>query len=132
VSDYTPTAPKPWHQRTPYAGVKTDPSEIVVQNGRVTQGVNRTYTREAFEELRVGRRCIMCDEPQIKEAFPKECSLCRFPMKNEQLNYLAKMDQGEEHVGTTINFSEELDRMDDEIERDKWAEHPTSGIIVPR
>ncbi len=121
-----------WHQQSPYAGVKTDPHEIVVQESRVTQGVNKTLTREAWEEVRIGRRCVMCEEPQLREAFPKQCSLCGFPMRAEQMKYFEKLFVGEEWVGTTINFSEELDRLDDELERDNWAEHPTLGIVVPR
>lgn len=124
--------PTPWHQRTPYAGVKNDPHELIVHDDRVTVGVNKTLTREAWEEVRVGRRCVMCEEPQIKEAFPTQCSLCRFPMKKEQMRYFEKLFVGEEWVGTTINFRDELDRMDAELERDNWEERPTSGIVIPR
>ncbi len=125
-------APIPWHQKSPYAGVKNDPHELIVQNGRVTEGVNKTYTREAFEEIRLGRRCIMCDEPQVKAEMPEKCSLCGFPMAEQQHRYLAAMDQGEEWVGTTINFREEIDRMDAELEQENWEENPTTGIIVPK
>jgi ribosomal protein L37E len=126
------TDPRPWHQRSPYAGVKDDPDELIVQDGRVTRGVNKTLTPEAWEEVRVGRRCVMCEEPQLKEAFPKQCSLCGFPMKKEQMRYFEKLFAGEEWVGTSIDFRAELDRMDDELERDNWAEHPTLGIVVPK
>lgn len=128
----TVKAPTPWHQKTPYAGVKDDPHELIVLNDRVTQGVNKTLTREAFEEVRVGRRCIMCEEPQLKGAFPKECSLCGFPMREEQIRYLEKLDQGEEWVGTSINFRDEIDRMDAELEQENWQEHPTLGIVIPK
>lgn len=126
-------AEKPWHQKTPYAGVKDDPFELIVQNGRVTQGVNKTYTREAFEEIRVGRRCIMCDEPQLHGEMPKECSLCKFPMAEQQHRYLGAMDQGEEHVGTTIDFRAEIDRMDAELEQENWTADPmrSTGIVIP-
>lgn len=122
----------PWHQKSPYAGVKGDPHELIVLNDRVTQGVNKTLTREAWEEVRVGRRCVMCEEPQIREAFPKQCSLCGFPMKDEQMKYFERLFIGEEHVGTTIDFRAELDRMDAELEQENWEANPTTGIIVPR
>ena len=123
---------KPWHQKTPYAGVKDDPDELHVINGRVYRGVNKTLTREAWEEVRLGRRCLMCEEPQLQMPFPKKCSLCGFPMRKQQTETLQKLFKGEEWVGTTINWSEELDRLDDELERDNWAEHPTSGIVIPK
>lgn len=124
----------PWHQKSPYAGVKNDPYELIVHDGRVTQGVNKTYTREAFEEIRVGRRCIMCDEPQLKEEMPAECSLCKFPMREQQHRYLGALDQGDEWVGTTINFREEIDRLDAELEEDNWVADPmrSTGIVIPR
>jgi ribosomal protein L37E len=124
--------PRPWHQRSPYAGVKDDPAEIIVLNDRVTRGVNKTLTREAWEEVRIGRRCIRCEEPQLKEEFPKQCSLCGFPMKEHQMRYFERLFQGEEWVGSTIDWRAELDRMDDELERDNFADHPTSGIVIPR
>ena len=122
----------PWHQKTPYAGVKDDPNELVIMRGRTYRGVNKTLTREAWEEVRVGRRCLMCEEPQVKEAFPKFCSLCKYPMKTDQMKDFEKLFIGEEWVGTTIDFRKELERLDDELERDNWAEHPTTGIVIPR
>jgi len=122
----------PWHQKTPYAGVKEDPNELVVLESRVMGGVNKTLTREAWEEVRVGRRCVMCEEPQVKEAFPKQCSLCGFPIRDEQMKYFERLFKGEEWVGSTIRWSEEMDRLDDELERDNFAERPTRGIVLPR
>lgn len=128
----TDTVEIPWHQKSPYAKVETDPHELDNIGGRFAQGVNKTYTREAFEEIRVGRRCIMCDEPQLKEAMPETCALCGFQMRKQQHRYLAALDQGEEWVGTTIDFRKEIDRMDAELEQENWEENPTTGIIVPR
>ena len=130
--DYSPVAPVPWHQRTPYAGVKDDPDELIVENGRVYRGVNKTLTAEAVEQIRLGLRCLRCEEPQIHGAWPKECSLCRFPIKAEQMRLFERWFKGEQWVGSTINWSHELDRLDDELERDNWAEHPTLGIVVPK
>ena len=121
-----------WSQESPYAGVKTDPDEIMILDDRVTQGVNKTLTPEAWEQVRVGRRCVMCEEPQVKEAFPVQCSLCGFPMRDEQMKYFERLFAGEEWVGTTINFTEELDRLDDELERDNFAANPSKGIVLQR
>jgi hypothetical protein len=122
----------PWHQKTPYAGVKNDPNEIVIQGERVTGGVNKTLTAEAIEQVRTGFRCLMCEEPQVNGAFPAKCGLCGFPMKEKQADMFKKLFKGEEWVGSTINWTDELDRLDDELERDNWQESPTSGIIIPR
>ena len=122
----------PWHQKSPYAGVKDDPNELVVHNGRVTRGVNKTLTAEAIDQIKSGYRCLMCEEPQVKGAWPEKCSLCGFPIKAEQMDLFKKWFKGEEWVGSRINWREEIDRLDDELERDNWAESPTSGIIIPR
>lgn len=126
--------PTPWHQRTPYAGVKDDPNEIVVENGRVTQGVNFTLTREAVAQIHAGVRCGLCHEairPSVDKAWPETCWLCKRPF-DKAYEVFKKQFQGEEWVGTTIDFRKEIDRMDAELEHDNWKEHPTSGIVIPR
>jgi hypothetical protein len=122
---------RPWHQKTPYAGVKNDPNEIWIVHGKPRQGVNITFTAEAWEEFHQGRRCGECHEPQVKKPWPKTCGICH---NDFRLMYdrLMRRYQGEEWVGTTINWRSEMDRLDDELERDNWAEHPTLGIVVPR
>lgn len=124
-------AETPWHQRTPYAGVKDDPNELIVERGRVYRGVNKTLTREAVAETHAGRRCGICQEPQIDRAWPKVCSLCKRDFK-AAYEAFKKQFKGEEWVGSRINWSEELDRLDDELERDNFAEDPKTGIIIPR
>lgn len=124
----------PWHQKSPYAAVKDDPNEIVVEAGRTYRGVNFTLTREAMDEVHQGVRCGLCHEairPGVDSAWPESCWLCRRPFR-KAYEVFKKQFQGEEWVGTTIDFGKELDRLDDELERDNWAERPTSGIIVPR
>lgn len=124
----------PWHQKSPYAGVKADPNEIVVEQGRVYQGVNFTLTKEAVDEIHAGVRCGLCHEairPSVDKAWPENCWLCHRPFK-KAYEVFNKQFQGEEWVGTTINFKDELDRLDAEHEEDKWVQSPTTGIIIPR
>lgn len=121
---------RPWHQKSPFAGVKTDPNERVVHGRRTMQGVNVTLTADAVAEIRDGRRCGECYEPQLVKAWPDACSLCRADFKLAYDRFERRF-QGEEWVGTTINFRDEMDRLDDELERDNWAEHPTTGIVLP-
>ena len=82
-------ADRPWHQRSPYAGVKDDPDELIVENGRVYRGVNKTLTREAIDQVKAGYRCLRCEEPQLSP-WPAKCSLCGFPMKTEQTSLFEK------------------------------------------
>ena len=121
---------RPWHQKSPYAGVKTDPDELVVEQGRVYSGVNFTLTAEAVDEIHHGYRCGLCHEAQIGGAWPKTCSLCKRPFR-KAYEVFCRQFKGEEWVGTTINFAKELDRLDAELEEDNWAEHPTMGIVIP-
>lgn len=124
----------PWNHRNPYAGVKEDPNEIVVEAGRVYGGVNFTLTKEAVDEIHQGVRCGLCHEairPAVDKAWPENCWLCRRPFRPGYEAFV-KQFQGEEWVGTTIDFGKELDRLDDELDRDKWAESGSSGIVIPR
>lgn len=126
--------PTPWHLKSPYAGVKSDPDEIVVEQGRVYQGVNFTLTREAVDEIHAGVRCGLCHEairPSVDKAWPENCWLCKRPFR-KAYEVFNKQFQGEEWVGTTIDFRKELDRLDDELERDNWEATPTTGIVVPK
>ena len=121
---------RPWHQRSPYAGVKTDPHERVIHGRRTTQGVNFTFTREAVEEIRQGRRCGECHEPQLLGDWPKRCAVCQADFKFAYDRW-EKRFQGEEWVGTTINWRDEMDRLDDELERDNWAADAKTSILLP-
>lgn len=123
---------RPWHQVSPYAGVKDDPNELVIIKGRVYRGVNKTLTAAAIEQIKDGVRCIMCEEPQLKGPWPKTCALCGFPIAKEQARLFEKTFKGEEWVGTTIDFGKELDRLDAELEEDNWKERPTRGVVLPR
>lgn len=127
-----PVDERPWHQKSPYAQVKSDPDERIIDRGRVYQGVNYTFTREAFDEFHAGRRCGLCHEPQIREAWPKRCAneYCNVDFK-KAYDLWCKQFQGEEWVGSRIDWRAEMDRLDGELEQDNWKEHPTSGIIIP-
>ena len=124
--------PRPWHQKSPYAGVKDDSAELVVHEGTVYRGVNKTYTAEAVAEFHAGRRCGYCDEPFIHQAWPKECPVCRRDVKKAYDQWTRRF-VGEEWVGSTINWRQEMDRLDDELERDNFAaEHTIGGVVIPK
>lgn len=122
---------RPWHQKSPYAGVKPDPNERWIDGRRKTQGVNFTFTREAVEEIRQGRRCGECHEPQVLQDWPKRCSVCHADFKFAYDRWERRF-QGEEWVGPTVNMRDEIERLDAELEQDNWEANPTTGIVLPR
>ncbi len=106
-------------------------NEVIIDQGRVYEGVNETVTREAFQEIQAGRRCGICKEPQLDKAWPKQCSLCQRDFRRCYDQFMRRF-QGEEWVGSRIDERAEIDRLDAELEEDNWNEHPTTGIVIPR
>lgn len=134
-----------WNAPPKWGYVKENPDELVEMGGDLRGGIEEGLSPETFERIREGRLCLICKEPQ-SVPFPEVCEMtwtfqgsqqgCGFPIRDQQLRYLEILDRGEavlgRDYGSKINLDEELDRLDDELERDNWAEHPTSGIIIPR
>ena len=124
-----------WRDPPQWGYVKENPDELFEINGQLRGGIEEGLTIETFERVREGYLCIICKEPH-ETPFPTKCSLCSFPMRDQQARYLQTLDRGKavlgRDYGTSIDFDKELDRLDDEIERDEWADHPTLGIVIPQ
>jgi hypothetical protein len=94
--------------------IEPHPYEVVqMPDGRLLRGVDIIMTLEKVERIRLGRECLNCFEPQ-EVAFPERCSLCGFPMKEEQLRIFEQEFAGETHVGSRHSLADERARLREE------------------
>lgn len=117
--------------------VKKDPSLLVAfGDDDLRQGVEMGLSPDDVNRIRQGYVCIKCKEPQ-PVPFPEACSLCKLPMREAQRELFAKLYQGDAKQGrdwgSSINFTDEIDRLDWELDRDNWVDAGNvPGIIVPK
>lgn len=117
--------------------IKKDASTLVAfGDNDLRQGVEMGLTPDDINRIREGYVCIKCKEPQPRP-FPKTCSLCGLPMAEAQRELFAKLYHGTategRDWGSSIDWTDELDRLDWELEQDNWeAAGNVPGIIVPK
>lgn len=99
-------------------------------NGRKHVVINWILTQDEFDQMRLGYMCVNCKEP-FREAFPKTCFICDFPVRDRQLEFLERDHQGEKHYGPTpLSKLDEMDAEQAERDRAGWTQ-TGSGIVVP-
>ena len=102
-------------------------------DGRVTQGVRVAMCDEDVEATRTGYKCVNCFE-NLDNAFPEQCPLCGFPMKERQAELFARIYKG--HIPglrTGPDWEAEADRLEDRAERRAFEQRASeSNIVVPR
>lgn len=90
-------------------------------------------SEEDVGRMRAGYVCAKCWEPH-RVAFPRVCSVCKFPMADRQGEYLAKAYQGNVRMGPSSSLEDELAAIEELEERDRRAQWGPSvpQIVVPR
>ena len=112
--------------------VDTDTTRIYTDRfGVKHECLERVYTEYDVGRIRAGYCCIECGEAQ-EEPFPKECSVCEYPMREQQAHRFGEEFEGYTTIGPSKSL-EELRAEDDEIKaRSLYAKaKPTSSIWVP-
>jgi hypothetical protein len=109
-----------------------DPSEIwSLGDDRLVGGVDITYTPDTIREMQSGYKCIRCMEPQ-DEAFPLNCSLCGYEMRDSQIRDMSLEFKGEKHLGPSRPITEYLDELDARHEKAKFAKKIAEGGYIKR
>jgi len=86
----------------------------VTPDGRHAYEAKFTFTQKGFEMLRQGYLCINCFQDLRPDgAFPEECPMCAFPVRDRQLEHLGISFVGEEQLGSRLSLSDEMSRMGD-------------------
>lgn len=101
-------------------------------NGEWRSAAKVILSDDDVGRMRAGYVCARCWEVQTN-AFPKECSVCRFPMADKQSEFLAKAYKGSTRLGPSSSLEDELAAMEELEEREKRAQWGPSvpQIIVP-
>ncbi len=89
------------------------------ESGRLQRNVIAAVDIETFRALQAGHICLRCYEPH-PEAFPDQCDLCGYPMRERQTLDVAMEFRGHDHVGPGAPIAEYLDQQSERLER---AEH---------
>lgn len=116
-------------------GVEHDEDHVVVhRNGTFRSAVNVVLSEEDVGRIRAGYVCANCLEAQ-ERPFPKECWVCKFPMSEQQPEYVARAYQGTVRTGPSSSLEDELAALDELEERERMKEMGrivTPQIVVPR
>ena len=115
--------------------VEIDPNHVIVtSNGEVRQAPMIYLSEEDTGRIKAGYVCAKCFEVQ-SSPFPKECLICKFPMADQQAEYVAKSYEGTVRLGPSTTYEEENDIMNEwaekeALKRDRMPRNPQ--IWVPR
>lgn len=111
----------------------SDGTTVRLADGREFLDVNMALHDHDIDRIRHGWVCIRCFEPQ-SQAFPERCETllpngepaCNFPMREMQASEFAIMFKGSVHIGSRINYSDEIERL---REFDEYESR--TGILIP-
>mgnify|MGYP001608736879 CR=1 FL=1 len=119
-------------KETGIIGVKHDPSHVYRQrDGRLQAGVNWILTPDRIEEIRQGYICLNCQEPlHHLGAFPEECPVCGFRVREQQTAELAKDMLEDEYMGGESDSETEA-RWAWERSENRWKRAGGKGSLVP-
>ena len=116
----------------PPLAVEPDTTYIELTPEGPREGIRFTLCADDIEMIRQGYKCVDCGEP-LASAFPAECPLCGFPIKDAQSEAFTELFAGDKNVGSRINADEELDRLDRQRrERELREGLRSKGIVIPK
>ena len=112
--------------------VDLDPDAYVVMpDGRLTQRHQFGLSKPQVERIRAGYTCIKCLE-DYDTAFPDECTVCHFPMRDRQLSEFTKDFRGDVAYGPTTTVDEEYEIAGETIAREAYDRATRLGLILPK
>lgn len=108
-----------------------DPEAVTVMpDGRVLQKTTFALTEEQVGRIRAGYTCVKCLE-DYTSPFPDECMVCKFPMRDKQLEEFAKDFRGEIAFGPSTTLDEERGIMNEMREREQHDRLRKLGLKLP-
>lgn len=106
-------------------------SVSIMPDGRVFQRTVHGLTEEQVGRIRAGYTCIKCYEDYI-DAFPDQCSVCKFPMREKQTEEFAKDFRGDIAFGPSTSLDEEREIMNEMREREAHERAIALGIKIAK
>ncbi len=84
--------------------------------GRLQRNVIASVDVETWRALQAGHLCLRCYEPH-PEAFPDQCDMCGYPMRERQTLDVAMEFRGHEHIGPGKPIGDYLNEQDERMEK---------------
>lgn len=106
-------------------------SYMVMPDGRAMQRTVLGLTEEQVSRIRQGYICIKCYE-ELDTAFPDECPVCHFPMRERQSEEFAKDFRGDIRFGPSTTLDEERGIMNELREREAYERAIKLGLTIPK
>jgi hypothetical protein len=106
-------------------------SYTVTADGRKTQRHAFGLPAAEVEQIRQGYTCIKCLEA-YDTAFPDECAVCKFPMRERQLSEFTKDFRGDVAYGPSTSLDEEYEIAEETIAREAHDRATALGLILPK
>ena len=115
----------------PIAVEEDEDALVVHRDGTFRSAARLVLDPHDVGRIREGYVCAICMEAQ-ERPFPKECSVCKFPMRERQSEYVARAYQGNTRVGPSSSLEDELGALE-ELEARERREKDISvpQILVP-
>jgi hypothetical protein len=111
--------------------VDLDPDAFVTMpDGRRMQRHTFGLRADDMERIRSGYVCLKCLE-DYDTAFPDECMVCHFPMRERQLEEFTKDFRGDVAYGPTTTVDEEYEIAEETIAREAYDRATRLGLILP-
>lgn len=109
------------------AVLRDDTHSVWKENdGRLQRNVVASIDVETFRALQSGHICLRCYEPH-PEAFPLECDICGYPMRERQVMDVAMEFRGHDHIGPGLPIAEYLEQQERRLEERERKERKKSG-----
>ena len=126
------------HQATPTGEpIIADASDVdidaytVMPDGRLLQRTVFGLQPEVIERIRQGYVCVKCLEA-YDAAFPDECVVCHFPMREQQAAEFEKDFRGNIRFGPSTTVEEEYAMAEEQIQREAYDKARKLGLILPK
>lgn len=94
--------------------------------GRVQKNAILKMDKATFDAMKHGHICLRCLEPQ-PEAFPDQCDLCGYPMRERQGLDIKMEFRGETHVGPGLPIAQWEAEQEERVERAEAARRKKEG-----
>lgn len=125
----------PRRPAVPLATEEDEKHVLVGSDGSIRRHYNLIYSEEDAERIRLGYCCIQCGESQVGHGkgtpFPEECAICKFRMRDKQLERYAKEWVGHIRLGPSTSLADELAALEELQEKMDRTRKRESTIIVP-
>lgn len=98
-----------------------------VHSDRVQRGAVTSHPKEVIEAIRTGHICLSCLEPH-EVAFPEECDLCGYAMREFQAIAYATQFEGETNYGPSLTLQSIAEAKSMEEEKKAFDKKIAGGM----